>query len=1021
MVIRDTKTDTLQDRLDRVILNAMNITERIAHIDKSKLSNATSSNQKALDEWSGMLGCKNESQFNEWLELMGWEKEDLSNVLSNAASYYQPDLNWSKDIQKTFSNLEKYCGMIPSESSNTKKNKIHNIILPFIKMAEAFVIAKSDEIGLKITYTSGAKIVSIFSNRMISLCLSILDSEIYLSSILNAFGGDNDDDLRSMESWLSRIERYPVLGRMVATTYSNWEIMIAEFMQRLYDDQGFISDYFFDGEPLGFLVDFSGDAGDVHCGGRSVALLTFSGGKRLVYKPKNLELANNYFQLIDYLNPFLSLELASRKITIRGEYTWEEFITFKECSSELEFPLFYKRLGMHTRILQLLGARDFWLDNLIAHGDQPSFIDLEMIIQHIKDEGADLLPSEKKALSQLEETISMIGIVSFPTPIGVGVKAEDLGVLAPIKPFSSPFKMDLSSGNKMGIELDKSENGFIVWDKDDYVPCVDGKFANPEFYMDYFLAGYEEMNAVLVNKKKALLQSDSCIFNLKKSLLRYIHRDTWTYMRIIKSTSHSQSLVNGLVKDKALFSLFREVWIDNKLNVNKAKVLKDEIEHLADLDVPLFNSEGGSSNLLVDDYEIEDYFIYNALEKIIERLENIDSFDLDFHKDIILSSFATGNHNPPPRKKIDPAIFVNVDESNIDWGAYAKSCADFIASKAINDQSDDLAWIGLDFQSYIDNYFLEVLKPDILSGTCGLGMLFADIFDAFKDTKYKALSIGSLQSTLNIVAHSRANFSMLEHIWDTSDKPLHLGAYLGIGSQILALEYCANRLNSKELENALHAYIDAIPLEAIREYTTNDFMTGYAGLLFSLPKNVINKRGAELLNFEFTKPIGLPLNSELLNRLPSFNNGVEYYNSLEGIVSSEIKKPTNIGGYFALLEHTDTTAQRNEVERIVKVKLEDEVEGLTVFELLENADLALCMFDLFSNSWYMKRAKLYAAEIVRRHKVSGKWFGDVWGADAQNLSVVFGIGALSHLFLRIHKPGIYGSFRKLKTFKNQNI
>lgn len=1000
-------------RLHRVIAIASSLDELMTGKGFTCSEKIQGSTLAIAQEWADIVGYGDMTKLDAFLKFMGWDKTTFLSAVQSDVIVDDSDLlpDWAKALKKVFQNLSDFC-ITGSHPENKNKSSVESILLPFVKMAEAHVITQSDRLGLGITYHSGAQMVQAIGRRLVTLSVSVLDNEIYLNSIIPSFAaGDKTADLASFEAWLQRIEHYPVLGRLLAVAYTNWADSITEFLERLSQDRIMIANTFFNMDKLGLLVDYSGDAGDVHCNGRSVALLTFSGGRKLVYKPKNLQIANDFFGLITELNTVLPLNLATRRIAVMGDYTWEEFITHKECSDSSEFPAFFQRLGMLTRLFQLCGARDFWLDNLVAHGDQPVFVDLEMVIQHIKEAGKDLLPSEQMALKEVEGSVIKIGIISFPTPIGMGVKAEDLGTLAAIKPFSSPFKLSLAADNNISIGINKSDEGYITWEKTDYLPSVKGVFALSSDHMEEFQQGYADMNHALVDLKDKLLAENSCLHKFSNALLRYIHRDTWTYMRIIKISTHSQNLVGGIIRDKSLFSLFKEVWEDHKLNKEKATILANEITSMRHLDIPLFTATGGSTQLTVDT-AVFNYFDHSALDMMINRLHLIDSFDIKKHQQIVASTFYCGDHAAPIGGYKETSGQMPIP----DWAAQAKTCASLIMNQAIGGPKGDMAWIGLDYQPHIGTYMLEVLKPDLLSGTCGLSMMFTDLYRAYGLADYKKYALGSLASTLSVVKNSIANFTHLDLVWGTTDKPLLLGAYAGIGSQIIALEYAARHLRSAEAKNALQLYVNAIPLKQLRKYTSPDFISGYSGLLFSLYGLKPAEELTELTQHSFESKSIFPGYARPLEVLPSLKPGYDYLKQIMQGQSGNFSfgKDPDMGTLFTALEYR---YDQNSAD-VYAEYLSRDIRQLTTQQLIDHAELALNLSDITHDEQYLRRAMHFAAEIVSRKEQTGQWFGDSWASDIHLLSVIHGTGALCHLFLRLDQAGKFGSFRRLNSFKN---
>lgn len=1004
--------------LSSMIARAASIQERINCDAFTIAENKAVSKEELTKEWRSVLGATSPENVSTFLKLMNWTEEEFFAAIQGKVRLTNLDKlpPWALHLREIFAELPEYCKLADEELKGKDTNNVEAICLPFVKMAAQFIIRESDRLQLGITYESGKKMVLVFSQRLITLCAAVVDAEIYLNSVASVFSGGAGRPVGTLEGWRARLDRYPVLGRLIAVSWSNWKAMILEFMQRLKIDEKHIADVFFNGAPLGLLVGFSGDEGDVHCGGRSVIILTFEGGRKLVYKPKDLSIANTYFALVKQLNPSLSLPLHTRRVSVRGEYTWEEFIENKACQSSEEFPAFFRRLGMQLRLFQLLGARDFWLDNLIAHGNDPVFIDLEMVIQNGKEEGEALLASEQIMLAEMEETISKIGVIAMPTPIGVGVKAEDLGALAKVRQFSSPFKMEFSSENTMGLNIKSSSEGFISWSKKDYLPQYQGVYAEPSVHMDQLLAGYEEMNRVLIEQKVQLLQG-GVIDRFENALLRYIHRDTWTYMRIINNSVHSQSLIDGIAREKNLYSLFSEVWKEEGMDRFQALALADEIRAMMELDVPLFNAKGGSRDLVVEGRQLENYFSHCALEKIKERLTSIAHFDLQHHCAIIKSNFFCGDHPPPLTAH---QAFVAQRPPAKSWQDYAHTCAQLMIQHSVRGSEGDCAWSGLAYHPHIDTYIVEVLKPDILSGTCGFSMLFTDLFRAYGEPTYRAYAEGSLASTLAVVEQAATNFRHLSDRFAFSEKPLFLGAYYGIGSQILALAHTAKHLSSTKLQQALEHYVNILPLKTIQNHASRDFVSGYPGLLFSLIDFKNDQEISQWAQATFKGKKAFPEQSYLLTGLPSIEPGSAYLQQIlhkEKRTNFSFNQEIKSADLFTALEFLNADEEAS-IPSPFHQYLAASPDQLSTIELIEHADLALTLYDQFRQEKYQQQAAQFAQAIIQRYEQTGEWFSDLWAADRHHLSVINGIGALCHLFLRLGHPGQFGSFRQLSSFKN---
>jgi hypothetical protein len=91
------------------------------------------------------------------------------------------------------------------------------------------------------------------------------------------------------------------------------------------------------------------------------------------------------------------------------------------------FRRFYRRLGMLTRLAQLLEGRDPWADNLLAIGDQPVLIDLECVLYPRVTPPPGI--RHRDLLETYDETVARSGIVVQPRVPRPNLPVRDLGCL----------------------------------------------------------------------------------------------------------------------------------------------------------------------------------------------------------------------------------------------------------------------------------------------------------------------------------------------------------------------------------------------------------------------------------------------------------------------------------------------------------------------------------------------------------------------------------------------------------------
>ena len=177
-------------------------------------------------------------------------------------------------------------------------------------------------------------------------------------------------------------EEKPVLLRLMAVVARQWLDATTEMMTRLDRDKGLLEGELLGGNAAGRVLRIEGDLSDPHNGGRTVKVLTFESGARVVYKPKDVRLDLAWHRLITRLNESdPPIDLRTVRTIVRDRYGWTEWIDHVGCSDLDAFRRFFRRSGAWLALFHAFAATDMHHENVIALGDQPVPIDLEMVLQ----------------------------------------------------------------------------------------------------------------------------------------------------------------------------------------------------------------------------------------------------------------------------------------------------------------------------------------------------------------------------------------------------------------------------------------------------------------------------------------------------------------------------------------------------------------------------------------------------------------------------------------------------------------
>ncbi|MDO5445634.1 MAG: DUF4135 domain-containing protein [Eubacteriales bacterium] len=120
---------------------------------------------------------------------------------------------------------------------------------------------------------------------------------------------------------------------------------------------------------------------DRHSGGRSVHIITFSNGKKVVFKPHSSQIDIAFSGWLDFLANAAGEEAFEAADTIDyGSYSFYRFVSPYSFQSEEEIARFFYREGFLLGAVYSLGGRDLHCENIIAMSD-PVVVDGEALIE----------------------------------------------------------------------------------------------------------------------------------------------------------------------------------------------------------------------------------------------------------------------------------------------------------------------------------------------------------------------------------------------------------------------------------------------------------------------------------------------------------------------------------------------------------------------------------------------------------------------------------------------------------------
>jgi type 2 lantibiotic biosynthesis protein LanM len=643
--------------------------------------------------------------------------------------------------------------------------------------------------------------------------------------------------LRSPGNMLAIFREYPVLARELVQCLDYWIAVSVEFLDRLATDWSAIRQAFCRDDDPGPLIEVKADAGDRHRQGRSVFLLKFRSGLRLVYKPKLLAVDVHFQELLDWIRKYdepadlrgltsPAQDLATSpphhlavpllripRVMDRGVYGWVEFVEARTCQSRQELELFYRRQGAYLALFYALGAIDFHHENLIAHGEHPIPIDLEALF-HPRGLEGETKRADYLANIMLYNSVFGIGLLPgriWSSPQSEGVDISGLGAMpGQLMPFASPA-WEAEGTDQMRLirkrySMPEAQNR----------PTLNGQAVETVGYTEELIAGFRDMYGLLVARREELLSAKGPLAWFGEDEVRVVIRPTRSYADLLRESFHPDVLRDGLDRDR----LFDRLWNGAEESPFLSKLIPAERTDLWNGDVPMFTTRPTSCDIWTSSGQrIALVLDESGMERARHRIVAMGAEDLSKQLWFIRASLAT--LSPPRRRPAAPTYVLAEAPVKAERGQFlaaARAVGDRLENLAVRGEGD-VSWIGL---ALLQERFwsLVPLGPDFYDGLPGLAFFFGYLGKIAVEKRYTQLSQGAVTTLRNSLRRYPQGVTSI-------------GAFAGWGGLIYTWTHLGDLWRDVDLLTEAEGFAGRL-LDLIDKDEGLDIIDGAAGCLLAL-------------------------------------------------------------------------------------------------------------------------------------------------------------------------------------------
>jgi type 2 lantibiotic biosynthesis protein LanM len=669
----------------------------------------------------------------------------------------------------------------------------------------------------------------------------------------------------------SLIQQYPVLGRLLAVCSERIAECAIELLHHLQQDRADLGSTFQPRAAMGPVTSLFMGLSDSHRAGRTVCILQFASGLKLVYKPRSFEIDLAFNQLIEWLNQTgATPEMRSLKILPRPHHGWCEFIAKADCESEQQVAAFFQRHGVNAALMYFLCGVDFHYENFIAAGEYPVPIDLEAILMlgtHTAPDHLKSLPMHLQPPAILSSCMSFYwraGDYDYPLFTASGINGCG----------DRPWPMLSPTIAGVGTDGLKLSRRYVTLHYNENLPGLRGKKIPVNQHIQDVVQGFAAAYRILWQHRDALLQPQGLLTAFQHLKTRALLRDTSECVGVMRWSYAPDQLISGAAYDVALEFLGNLAPMYQELQL--PDLLDEEKRCCWQLDVPVLYGVPSSPYV----YSIEGVPYGPVVKKVSfdhlrQRLQEASEADLTWQSELLRVSLAMATHSggqPGPAAALAPESpkptddqtlsWLGIQSSSVNqqwlrfngWSQFANPADDRPSPSKIETKPDAAslqsvvlhhaiemgnAMVQLALRHDQGNSWLILTRnaggtsivspmhpfPWMSAGAAGTSLFLANLAAHTGDARYAETARGALDFTVAMLRHC-AEVDLRSHI--------PLSGLHGVYLPVYALTECGRRLQTDSLiDDALEITLQ-IPAASLQRGDNPDVLNGMAGALLVL-------------------------------------------------------------------------------------------------------------------------------------------------------------------------------------------
>jgi lantibiotic modifying enzyme len=690
-------------------------------------------------------------------------------------------------------------------------------LLPFILYAEGKLSEKyPDGESLPITDLS-----DILLKRLYYLCAPTFNAKARMMAFLGQVSAQDGDKVwPQMEDallggeWVTTFEEYPVLTKRIGVTIENYLNFMEESLDRFFEKKKTLEDAFFGGGPIHKIVNITGEISDLHQKGKSVLIYTFDGERRLVYKPRPLEIDVAWEEFLTHFTTEKSSIKAPHALDF-GHYGFIEYIEHRPCNSREELKTYYYNAGALMALLFAFGGNDFHMENIVASGTTPVIIDTETLmipVARFFGKGGKDDPEDEESKRKEESLEAVID--------------------------QSVIKMGFLPMWQKDGENKRADYGGLTGDKPDMknLPVYEGQRYPGNEFSDEITGGFRDMYRLVMDRQEELLHGEKGIRLFERCKFRMLIRNSQVYGNMLQHIAQPSLLKSGFDYSMTTDRLVNAFLYDAHESIipELMNVFRSEKNAMERGDIPIFYGEPDGEGILDEEGMLfAHYFEKSAIGNARERIPKFSENDLAVQLQIIDKSMASEVRNVHEyysdsgsgdgAEAADHRLL-----SREELLAEAKAIYREVMDNRFVAKDGDYSWLSEQYDLARSGTSLNITGPFLYDGLLGIAVFAAALYAVTKD-----------KACFETAEHcaGKAGDYLSVMIPNMERYKANLGYSSGMAGCIAGLSFVSAYLGQEKGYEAAVEIVLGITEKMVRDDTVYDVLGGISGLVLALTQD----------------------------------------------------------------------------------------------------------------------------------------------------------------------------------------